>query len=345
MQLALRPWVTAGVVLTGASMIAVTPLATSLPEVQVPSIQLTSLVDDVGDALSLASLDPITPWINVFGDAFNNVSTIATDWLADPFPLLTQVLTNQLGYGQTLVTAGTDALSNFFTYVTGDAAYNSLQYFLGQAFDALLAGNITGAFSNVWSSVLTGLLDTAVPLLTSGALDIPATMAQNFANIVTTLTDVNTVLPLFLGILQPIYGTWTALGDSLQGTLDAVQAGDPLTAFGDLINLPATVTGAFLNGYEPLGAPGLLSPFNGFESGPIAALLNLPVELAKAIAPAAGGADLLSELGNILNLGDVFNLGDLFSGFDLGAISDIFTQLPTEFASILGDPSMWFSFL
>ncbi|OHV04110.1 hypothetical protein BKN37_11730 [Mycobacterium talmoniae] len=325
-------------------MIAVTPLATSLPEIHAPAIQLTGAVDD---ALSLAALDPITPWVNVFGEAFQNVSTIATDWLADPFPLLTQVLTNQLGYGETLVTAGTGALSGLFTYLTGDD-YNSFQYLLGEAFDALLQGNITGSFANLWSSALSGLLAAAFPLLGSGALDIPATMAQNFANIVSTLTNLNTALPLFLGLLQPIYGSWTALGDSLQGTLDAIQAGDPLTAFGDLINLPATVTGAFLNGYDAISAPGLLSPLDDFFSGPIAALLHLPAQLAEAIAPAAGATDLLAELGSILNIGnlaDLFNISDLFSGFDLGAITDVFTQLPTEFAAIFGDPSMWFSFL
>ncbi|HYB35763.1 MAG TPA: hypothetical protein VEF72_08300, partial [Mycobacterium sp.] len=49
MQLALRPVISAGVALTAASMIAVTPVAPPLPDIQVPAVQLTAATDLLGD--------------------------------------------------------------------------------------------------------------------------------------------------------------------------------------------------------------------------------------------------------------------------------------------------------
>ncbi len=42
MQRALRPWITASVALTGASIVAVTPVAPPRPDVQERSVRLTS---------------------------------------------------------------------------------------------------------------------------------------------------------------------------------------------------------------------------------------------------------------------------------------------------------------
>jgi len=50
MELARHPYVTAGVALAAASMIAVTPVAPPpLPDVQVPAVQLTAATDLLGD--------------------------------------------------------------------------------------------------------------------------------------------------------------------------------------------------------------------------------------------------------------------------------------------------------
>lgn len=62
MQLATRPWITAGVALAGAGVIAVTPLAPALPEVTVPAVQLTAGAlttgEDIWQAVIAAAFGP-----------------------------------------------------------------------------------------------------------------------------------------------------------------------------------------------------------------------------------------------------------------------------------------------
>ncbi|OBJ67810.1 hypothetical protein [Mycobacterium sp. 1274756.6] len=52
MEIAVRPAVTAGVALAAAGMIAVTPVASVVPDVQVPNIQLVGFADTLDDWLS-----------------------------------------------------------------------------------------------------------------------------------------------------------------------------------------------------------------------------------------------------------------------------------------------------
>jgi hypothetical protein len=62
MQLALRPWITAGVVTAGTSIIAATPVTGPRPDVQLPAVQLsaasTDLFGTVGNTVG-ARLNPI----------------------------------------------------------------------------------------------------------------------------------------------------------------------------------------------------------------------------------------------------------------------------------------------
>jgi hypothetical protein len=87
MQLTIRPWITAGVVLATAGLITATPVARALPDIQTAAVQLTAGgFDDV----SLPQL-------------FTNASTSFTDNILHPFegapfPTLQQVGDNFLGY-------------------------------------------------------------------------------------------------------------------------------------------------------------------------------------------------------------------------------------------------------
>src|SRR5690625_4497002 len=95
MDNALRPYLTAGIAVLGAGAIAVTPVAPTLPEVQIPAIQLTAA-------------PPLTDWVDIFGTSFNNLVNIGEAWVDAPFPLIQQFVANQLGYGATIF----DSLTN-----------------------------------------------------------------------------------------------------------------------------------------------------------------------------------------------------------------------------------------
>lgn len=102
--------------------------------------------------------------------------------------------------------------------------------------------------------------------------------------------------------------------DSVQSVINAYDAGDTTTALTDLINLPAIVTGAFLNGSaatDGVDYVGILSsaasPSGG---GPLDALLvQIPREIAQALGASASGSAAAS-LGDLVNLIDPSAFGD-----------------------------------
>ncbi|MFV8170263.1 hypothetical protein [Mycolicibacterium peregrinum] len=102
MQLALRPFTTAGVALV-AGVIAVSPLAP-------PPVTATTVSNGISSAavaLTATSsfVDPVTYWGDVLELAGTNLSTHLDRAIADPFPVLSQIAENQMGYANTIITA------------------------------------------------------------------------------------------------------------------------------------------------------------------------------------------------------------------------------------------------
>ena len=130
----LRPYLAAGVAIVGASLIAVNPVGPTVAAVQERAVQLASLgADEIGDGLGTAAqsipadtatLNPFSEGINVLGTAFDNVGQIGDQILADPFPILSQLLTNQLGYADTISTSLQAVGQTLDQFVTGDGAYD-----------------------------------------------------------------------------------------------------------------------------------------------------------------------------------------------------------------------------
>ena len=75
MQRNLQPWITTGIVLAGASLIAVTPAATPLPEVQHRQFRLTDY-----DEFDLSQLTTTTEanWSGL------ETALSSSNWLTDP---------------------------------------------------------------------------------------------------------------------------------------------------------------------------------------------------------------------------------------------------------------------
>jgi hypothetical protein len=195
--------------------------------------------------------------------------------------LLQQFLTNQFGYGSLTFTALTDATRDFAIGLAGIPP--SLQ----TAFQALAAGDPSLAVSAVGDALIkvfyTGLdasnLSNIQLLGTIGDLlppvSIPGDIAQNFTNVLQTITDTNISanlttasmkfgLPLAFAIYavgSPIT-TVLALGDSATTFISAVQAGNLQAALTALVGAPANALNGFLNGEAtiPLPLPPSVSP-------------------------------------------------------------------------------------
>ena len=232
MELSARSYLTAGVAVIGVGAIALSPVQ--------PLPDRTALLPErvvSGLAVDLAStIDPITPWVDTFKTAAANFQNLVKFYLQQPLPLIQTIGANIGTYLKELP----------------DVSLIASQ----------IASNVQTFFKAPWSpGDPVGEYISPVPVTTIPVLDVPLSQQSVFA-----------LLPAVLGQdtytkLEPIIN-WTATPYSaeitgLLGTLLAplvqltrsftaigqyVQGGDVTGAINELINIPANVTNAVLNG-------------------------------------------------------------------------------------------------
>ncbi len=270
MHTAIRPYATAGVALVGASVIAVSPIAPSLPD-----IHIANPLAHVSASVELTqAVSPITTLVQVIQTSVMNLATTGGQVLADPFPVLRQVIANQLGFAKVLTTAAEGVASALVSFAM--TLPMTAQTLIGQ----LASGDIADAVVTVNNAVVSLVLGAAIPLLPVFA--IPGEIAQNVTNVLNLLGGFGGILTLLaISPLSTLLGTNFQFGVSAQAVIDAVRAGDLPLALNALLNGPIQITGAFLNGVPGQGFVGILSPSLG--------LLNvLAVEIPQLIATTLG---------------------------------------------------------
>jgi hypothetical protein len=273
MHSAVRSSVATGVALVGAGAIALSPIqpvGSPLWKVDVPTISTASV--DLA-----AAYNPFAAWINIFTTTASNVGQIGEDWLSDPAPVVRQLGTNWIGYGQTLATAAGGAANGLYTYLTVNVP-NGLR----TAFQQLAAGNPADAATTINQVIGSALLVVGLPLFP--LLDLPKDIVNNLAAVTTTVFNVATVLPLVVGIISPIEGVISSFGDSAQAAIDALGTGDTAAAIGALFDAVPNAINVFLNGgtLSQASFAGIFTP----ESGGL--VYSLAVGLPRAIATALG---------------------------------------------------------
>lgn len=318
MQVALRPYVTAGVAVAGASLIAVTPVVPPPLELQERGVQLSAAVDNglaglagdgaqvvnaisgaagelTGGLPTLSSVlnlvaDPTFPTIGpvqVLTDGFANFSGLAGEFLAQPFPILTAILGNGVAYGAQLAQTALAAGQALIT------ALGELPAAVQTALTDLVSGNIYGAVATLFDAgFVTPLLDTVSPLA-EGIFPIFEHITANLTNI---LGDGPSLLDE--AVLAPLYPINAALAGAAGVTNNIVgdlTGGNFLAALENVALAPSTVIGAFFNGYQeapPFGSlpemGGLLtnpSGVVGVDVGTIQNLLTLTHTIAGQIQP------------------------------------------------------------
>lgn len=288
MQVAVRPRLAVGASLVAASALLISPISPSAPaNIQVPAIS-SAMVD------LAASTNPIQQWGDVIGGVVNNVVGIGSAVVVDPAPILRALLTNQLGYAQTVVSslgALGDSMGTLITEVVPAE--------LKKMVTALSQGNTVGA-ANAVNNMIASLVFSAFPAMP--ILSIPVKMAETLVRALTAATDMFTVLlSLAVGVVSPVQALVEAVGDQSQALINAIGAGDPLAALGAIINTPGVLAGAVLNGYTAAYEvdgykqffPGLLTwdPAAPQNNGIFASLLvTIPKLIANAIAGPASFA-------------------------------------------------------
>lgn len=272
MQVAAHPYLAAGAALIGASAIAISPVAPPMPDITVPAVSSAEV------SLSAAT-DPIQAYVQLVTNTFTNVSTLIGQELADPAPILRQVIDNQIATAVSLGTALQDSAVALGNALDPSNPY-SIPSLLQLAVSNLLSGDINGAVANAWSAFLTPVVGVGLPLLEP----ITAAIRQPIQNVLNVVdTQLAVVMPL-LGALNVAYRTITVAGNVGQEILDSATAGDALAVVSTMLSSPAVIADAFLNGDE-LGG-GVFGPSLGL----LGTLRQAREMIAAAITPPAAEA-------------------------------------------------------
>jgi hypothetical protein len=268
MQLAVRPYITSGVALVGASVIAVAPVAVAPPDVQLPEAAISTAAVNL-----TAAVDPISAYLTLVQNTLENLSTQASNFLANPAPILQQVLANQLANG----TAAFGALSTFGTELVNNMATMWPDEFQ-QAVNNLFAGDIVGVGHNLVDAIVQPALIPALSLLPT----LGAVIEAPFANMLAVSQQFVTIGALAgLGTLSPLASVINSNAQAIQNIVDAAGSADPIGVLSAFAAAPAIVIDGIVNGFSPDG--GLINP--GLSV--LSALHNIITTIATAITPAA----------------------------------------------------------
>jgi hypothetical protein len=342
MELATRPWIAAGVALVGAGVIIVTPVRAAVPNIAVPNIKVAAVqLTDSPEAI-----DPITAIEDVLKLAQTNSVAIDDHFSPVPLPTLQQIIADLLD-GKTidLQAAGNAAITPFLPGA------------------GLPPGEMPPAF--LYSSL------NPIHSLAFSVVEKVLTNPDLQSLLTFTASPLSGVL---LGDLGPILDPGLALENSIQ---DALTAPDPQSALNDLLNIPAniadaTLNGEFLDGTTPeinilsllsllpagtlppnvditsldLVMGGLLSPGGSLFNGIGATVSGLSVP-GTAVGPIGSSIELDQAIATALGFSfptpatdTVSPLGDLLSTLTTeldGGLSTAFSGLSTDFSALLTD--------
>ncbi len=287
MSATVQPRLKIGIAVAGASAIALAPIIQPMPDIAEP---LARSVSTAAVALS-ATTNPIEQWLQIINTAVANGGALAQTYLANPAPILRQLILNGIGYGEQTFTALQSTVTALIDNLRFDNP-SGLPMNLKNAWDQILAGDITNGLPAIYSAVAGYVLFSAFPLI--NLLEIPSTMAQNFANAVEA--GVQGALGLVFGALAIPPAIVEATAVQFQSVLNAVQTGDWLGAINDAFGVPGAMVGAFFNGFG--FNPGLLSP-DGLIDMALKAMNSIAEALGAAPPAAAMAAPLVAEAADL----------------------------------------------
>ncbi|MBU8812581.1 hypothetical protein [Mycolicibacterium goodii] len=278
MQQAVRSYLAAGVAFAGAGVIAISPVAPVPPDIT------ERAQSSAGVALS-ALANPIDGYAAAFTAALKNAEALTARIAADPAPILSNIVRNQVNSVAGIAT---------FAEVFGAGVINALAETpeqLQSAVDKFTAGDVSGALETVLQTVLgpvvNGVVDTLLfnPEVWTGLQNAIRQPIANALSVIDLLAvpDVYNVLGPVLAPVQLLTDVTAAFGEAGDDVFAGFKSGDLEKVANAVINLGPNVTYALLNGdpdFVGFGA-GLLG-----DQGVIAGLLTLRDLVAEAIAPA-----------------------------------------------------------
>ncbi|MBU9766294.1 hypothetical protein FR943_20910 [Mycobacterium sp. TNTM28] len=272
MRQALRPYVTAGLAIAGAGIIAVGPI--SIPDTGTHSVEFSSV--HLAAAELPGALQPLDD-SQTAAEAYQQLIVLTGAFLSaalvpvveNPAPILSQLLANQFEYLNYLAVGVAYGAGN------GVLALGELPGVLINAAAQMGTGDAEAAIQTLWTFVEHTALQVVSPFMQS--LTIPGMIAQNIANVVTALPMM--ALDLGLNAFETISNTMRTTATAVQDVIEAAAAGDPLAAADAIVSAPAHIATALLVGDIADG---------GETVGLINGLLTSFVQARETIAEALG---------------------------------------------------------
>jgi len=222
----LRPYVTSGVAIVGTSVLLVSPPA-------IPTASAAGNITSATRSVELAaSIDPLAAWRVAFDNTAANLTGLADTQLENPFPFFRQILNNQLLY--------LSQLPDIPTIVRQQVAN------VQAAVAAPFAEDVTTldkSHAGIWAQ-----LDS--PLLVASKSDLAAALMP--------LTS-TALSGLLLGAVGPVIGPALVLIANAQTIVESLKADDAQSALATLLDIPAEMTNAFLNGGQSLNVTSLIN--------------------------------------------------------------------------------------
>lgn len=236
MDVAVRSCLSAGVCMASASMIALSPVAPTLPDIQSAASKAVSSA-----SLSLtATFDPLQPWIDAFNEAAAGAKIIFDVWRPTPAVLLQQIIANQIGYAEEIISA------------PGNIP-DVIQQMVANTRSAISSSVLVGADAATKATVLPQTMDLLHNLI-FGALPtfLPPTMSPVVKNLVVQTLNfmASPASAVLLGLVGPAVSPMVALVNTVTSAINHVRGPNPdfKAAVQDLINIPANMANGFLNG-------------------------------------------------------------------------------------------------
>lgn len=300
---AVRPYITGGVALVGAGAIALSPIAAPLPEIHLPNPARVAASVELAAAAMAAT--PIT-LAQVFQEAVTNAQSILATAAADPAPILTKIISNQIASVQALLALlpTTAAGPANGTMTTAPASPTSILSSIITSQQALLSalGTTGGQLATALTTV-PPILQSAVGDLTSlnveGAINnlllAGLTAAFPLTGIVTPAVDTITEpLQSVVNLINNLGPLGTIVSNPLQNVVNVLNAVTNGGALSPLGNALVGALGPVINGASAFGAA-VDNVVNSIGTGPagvVGALLNGPAVILSGMLNGGFGPSL-----------------------------------------------------
>ncbi|WP_156448353.1 hypothetical protein [Mycobacterium sp. NAZ190054] len=276
MRLAARSHLTAGVALVGASAIALAPITIppSPPGAAAPPVPAVATPFALTTATNL-----FEALADLVANTGSGLEATADNFLANPFPIIRQIVENQFA---NLHYAG-NAIGEVLAFLP--SGLEQVGGYVEAFFEDIREGDFISAGQQITAGVVTLFAPFFIPITVP--FQIGNHVIQNLAAAAQAFTN-NMVLTLF-SVMNPFNAFITSGAEIAQTVFASLEAGNIGDAIGAVLSAPIVQLDAILNGYTAESGqftPGLLTVgTNPFANGPIAALLNLARAVADAMTP------------------------------------------------------------